>query len=386
MTALLHIARWFMLATQAVLAIRSFGRMARTASGTRINRSDPEKAAAARVTVLVPVLNEEARLQACLDGLARQGSEVNEILVIDGGSTDATRSIVRSWAERDMRVRLIDASPVPEGVNGKAHNLQAGFRSSSSSSGWILTIDADVRPDPTLVSSLIAFSKARATGAFSVATQQTLSGAGEGIVHPSMLATLVYRFGIPGTSTTRIDDMQANGQCFMIRRDILESVDGFSQVLNDVSEDVTLARIIAGSGVPVGFYESDNLVSVEMYTGWRDAWDNWTRSLPMRDRFTERSSGVRLLEATFVQALPTWLAPYFAVTLGPSHPATMLNTALLIGRFGVLAGMSRAYRHRPWTYWISPLADIAVVARIWQMWGRRVHTWRGRVLVSGDHA
>lgn len=283
-----------------------------------------------------------------------------------------------------MRIRLVDATPVPDGVNGKAHNLQTGFRTSATTSAWILTVDADVRPGSNLVRSLLAFAEGEGIGAFSVATQQWLSGAAEGVVHPSMLATLVYRFGIPGSATTSPDDIQANGQCFMARREVLESVDGFTHVMRDVSEDVTLARLIARSGEPVGFYESDSLVSVEMYTGWRDAWDNWTRSLPMRDRFTAGSSRDRLLEATFVQALPTWLAPYFAISLGRAHPATMLNVGLLIGRLGVLAGMSRAYRRRPWTYWISPLADIAVVARIWQMWGRRVHTWRGRVLVPGD--
>jgi dolichol-phosphate mannosyltransferase len=386
MKTIVSIMRWLLLVTQAVLAVRSFGRMARTASGSRIRRVDIGPVSPERVTVLLPVRYEEARLRPCIQGLLRQGPEVAEILVIDGGSADGTRSLVHSLAERDMRIQLIDATPVPEGVNGKAHNLQAGLRLTSTSSEWILTVDADVRPGPNLVRSLLAFAEQEEIAAFSVATQQTLSGAGEGFVHPSMLATLVYRFGIPGTATTDPDDIQANGQCFMARRDILESVDGFTRVIRDVSEDATLARLIARSGQPVGFYESDDLVSVEMYAGWRDAWDNWTRSLPMRDRFTERSSGVRLLEATFVQALPTWLAPYFAVSLGRAHPATMLNLGLLIGRLGVLAGMSRAYRRRPWTYWISPLADIAVVARIWQMWGRRVHTWRGRALVTGDHS
>jgi glycosyltransferase involved in cell wall biosynthesis len=46
------------------------------------------------VTVAIPVLNEEARLQACLDAVLRQTyPRVVEVLVVDGGSTDGTRRI-----------------------------------------------------------------------------------------------------------------------------------------------------------------------------------------------------------------------------------------------------------------------------------------------------
>lgn len=56
------------------------------------------------VTVAVPVLNEEAHLGACLDAIDRQTyPNVTQVLVVDGGSTDATRSI----ADR-AGVRVLD--------------------------------------------------------------------------------------------------------------------------------------------------------------------------------------------------------------------------------------------------------------------------------------
>jgi dolichol-phosphate mannosyltransferase len=334
--------------------------------------------------VLVPVLNEVHRLSPCLDGLTSQGAAVAEILVIDGGSTDGTIELVQRWVEQDPRVTLIDASPIPERVNGKAHGLQVGYARVSPDSTWILTIDADVRPDRDLVVSMLAHAQVANVNAFSVATEQELSSEAEGLVHPSMLATLVYRFGIPGNATTNPHQVQANGQCFLVRRDILDAVGGFSQVLHDVSEDVTLARLIAMRGNRVGFYESAGLVHVEMYENLRDAWDNWSRSLPMRDRFTVGSSALALAESTLVQALPMWLTPLYIITSGRNHPAALLNIGLVIARFGVLSGMSRAYRVVPWTYWLSPVFDLFVLVRIWMMWGRRIHSWRGRTLVSGD--
>jgi dolichol-phosphate mannosyltransferase len=367
---------------QAILAWRVIARMVATANGRRIERQTELSDPMDRVSVLVPVLNEATRLRPCLDGLVAQGPEVAEILVIDGGSTDGTPAVAGYYAARDHRVRLVSAAPVPAGRNGKAHGLQVGLRESDRGSRWILTIDADVRPDPLLVRSLLAHAHAEHLPALSAATRQRLSGPAEGLVHPAMLATLVYRYGIPGHATDRVERVQANGQCFLVWRDVLEAVGGFAGVMDSVCEDVTLARALAAEDCRVGFYETDDLVAVEMYAGWRDAWDNWTRSLPMRDRFARGDVG--LAEVLLVQALPPWLLPLAWALGGRLHTATLLNVALVCTRLGVLAGMGRAYVNRPATYWLSPLCDLPVALRLWQMARRRTHTWRGRALVPGD--
>ncbi len=368
---------------QAFLAFRVIARLVTTAGGSCIKRRPEVENVEGSVTVLVPVLNEAARLPECLAGVTAQGAEVAEILVVDGGSTDGTQEIVASCAAQDERVRLIDATPVPIDVNGKAHGLQAGLDASSPRTDWLLTLDADVRPDPMLARSLLGHAAQEGIGLLSVATLQCVSGAAEGMLHPAMLATLVYRFGIPGYATAEVDRVQANGQCFLVKRDVLMSVGGFTSVLGSACEDVTLARAVAANGCRVGFYEADDLVSVAMYEGWRDAWENWSRSLPVRDWFTGRSNMVGLAEVTLVQAAPLYLAPGFHFMLGRRHPATTLNLALLCVRAGVLAGMARAYERRPLTYWLSPLADLPVALRIWQMSRRRRHRWRGRTFVTG---
>lgn len=376
---------WTLLAVaQALLALPVFARMVRTANGRRVRRTEAAPPGA-RVTVLVPVLNENHRLAPCLDGLVAQGHAVAEILVIDGGSHDGTQDLVRRYAERDQRVRLLDATPVPPDRNGKAHGLLIGLEQSDPATDWVLTIDADVRPDPALVRSLLAHASAEQLPVMSAATRQRLSGAAEGLLHPAMLTTLVYRFGIPGHATFRPARVQANGQCMLVRRDVLVEIGGFAGGLDSVCEDITLARTIASTGRAVGFYETDGLVSVEMYETWRDTWQNWTRSLPMRDRFTRRADP-GLAEVLLVQALPFWLTPLLARRLGSGHPVTLVNTGLVCARVGVLAGTARAYERRPWTYWLSPLADLPVALRLIVMARRRVHTWRGRRVVAGGTA
>ncbi|MDH4171256.1 MAG: glycosyltransferase family 2 protein [Acidimicrobiia bacterium] len=64
--------------------------------------------AAPRVSVVLPVLNEQDCIAEALARLQDQTWHDLEILVADGGSTDATRSIVAAVGLVDPRVRLVD--------------------------------------------------------------------------------------------------------------------------------------------------------------------------------------------------------------------------------------------------------------------------------------
>ncbi len=402
---------------QAFLGARAVVRMARGAGGRRIGTVAAAPAQGSLVSVIVPVLNEVDRLAPCLDGLIAQGSEAREILVVDGGSGDRTQDLIRAYRARDDRVRLVDASPVPPGWNGKAWGLQVGLERSDPRAPWILTIDADVRPSAALTRSLLTHAGREGVAALSVATAQELSGPLEALPHPALLTTLVYRFGPPGHAARRVRAAQANGQCFLARRDALERCRAFVVARASICEDVTIARSLVAAGYAVGFYEvnkGENLVSVEMYRDWRDAWRNWPRSLPLRDQYSGLGGSVLgLCEVTLIQALPLPLCalllprlssplPRTGECAGPSAAAEgpvsrgvgvralgsegallAVNAVLAAVRLGVLAGTARAYRRVPATYWLSPLCDLPVALRLWISLFQRRHTWRGRVLVNG---
>jgi dolichol-phosphate mannosyltransferase len=373
-------------AAQIALAARVVLRMAKSASGKRIS-AVAQRTEAGGVAIVVPVLNEAARLGPCLDGALAQGATVSDILVVDGGSSDGTRDLVARYAERDTRVRLIDASPVPSAWNGKAWGLERGRRALGPDVRWFLGLDADVRPTPALADALLVFAETEKLDALSVATRQRLSDLGDALLHPAMLATLVYRFGIPGNRARGVDDVQANGQCFFVKRDALDASDAFDRARDSRCEDVTTARVLVRAGKRVGFYESDDLIDVAMYANWRETLLNWPRSLPMIDRFTRAGGVLGLLEVVLVQALP--LPLLLATTALSADDALVriirvVNGVLFVTRLGTLVGTSRAYRTVPLAYWFSPLADALVAGLLVTSAARRRHTWRGRPLVLGS--
>lgn len=372
--------RAIFLVVQSILAVRVFLRMAQTSKGSQIVRKTDEPVVTGEISVIVPVLDEVDRLGSCLSGLRTQGPEVREIVVVDGGSRDGTIELVRSYANLDPRIRLVDAAPVPAHVNGKAYGLATGAHALSSEARWIVTIDADVRPRAGALAAMIARAKTEGIRALSVATSQRVEEPLLGMLHPSMLTTLVYRFGIPGSATTSVDRVQANGQCFLVDRSLLEEIGGFENVLDTICEDVTLARSIAARGEPVGFYEGGDLVEVEMYRDGADAWRNWTRSLPMRDGFSGHSADIGLAEVALVQAAPPLLAVVGWRRRGSHSVFTQVQLGLTMARLGVLFGTARAYSRRPWTYWLSPLADLPVAFEIARSSRKTEHTWRGRTI------
>jgi dolichol-phosphate mannosyltransferase len=309
-----------------------------------------------------------------------QNLAVAEILVVDGGSSDGSQAIVERYRSRDRHLRLIDASPVPFDWTGKAWGLYVGLKNSDPESQWILCIDADVRCSPLLVGSLLAHAELTGVFTFSVATQQYLSDRVDALLHPSLLTTLIYRFGIPGKATRNLNQVQANGQCFISPRTVLSKTDAFRTAQRSLCEDITVARRLAQCGEAVGFYESDGLVEVRMYEGCYETWRNWPRSLPTRDQYFSWCQAVGLLEVLAVQSLPLPLLPIL-YALSASGWILGVNLTLSLTRLGVLLGTARVYEAKPWTYWFSPLLDLPVAVRLITSALRRYQVWRGRLYV-----
>jgi dolichol-phosphate mannosyltransferase len=287
--------------------------------------------------------------------------------------------VVEAYASRDPRVRFVDASPVPERWTGKAWGLHVGLERTAAHA-WVLCLDADVRAHTGLARSLLAHARRTGVRAFSVAARQRLSGRLEAVIHPALLATLVYRFGVPGGVTRDPSRVQANGQCFLARRDLLMRTRAFAAAGSSLCEDITVVRHLAAGGEAVGFYEADDLVEVDMYETWRETWRNWPRSLPMRDRFFGWREALGLVEVAAVQALPVPLVT-LALALGWPPWLIALEGALSACRLGVLAGTARAYVDPPASYWLSPLADVPAALRIARCALQRRHVWRGRAYV-----
>jgi succinoglycan biosynthesis protein ExoA len=81
-----------------------------------------------RVSVVIPCRNEAPHLGALLESLRVQDTRLHEVIVVDSGSTDATREIVRDFQRTDCRwpLRLLTSLP-----RGPAAAMNLGVHAAS---------------------------------------------------------------------------------------------------------------------------------------------------------------------------------------------------------------------------------------------------------------
>ncbi|NKY64871.1 glycosyltransferase family 2 protein [Gordonia rubripertincta] len=108
-----------------------------------------------RLSLVIPVYNEEDTIAACLEHVAAQIRPFDEVLVVDNNCTDATMAIVASFADRLPLKTLTERTP------GVGPARRAGF---DAATGDILgRIDADTWLDPQWAGRLVRFFEAEPT-------------------------------------------------------------------------------------------------------------------------------------------------------------------------------------------------------------------------------
>ncbi|AFY62299.1 glycosyl transferase [Synechococcus sp. PCC 6312] len=346
--------------------------------------SQPEDLA--QVSIVVPTLNEALRLGPCLNGLSRQSYEVREILVVDSYSQDGTDAVVKAAQAKDPRIRLKHDPPLPADWVGRPWALHNGYLLSSPDSEWILGIDADIRPQAGLVASLVQTARAENLDVIGLSPRFILKYPGEWWLQPALLMTLIYRFGAGAKVETQPERALTNGQCLLIRRSLLDKIKGYTCAQQSFCDDVSLVRECVMKGARVGFRDGKNLIQVRMYEGLGETWQEWGRSLDLKDATPRGQVWGDIWFLTAVQGLPLILSlAGLGLKLGGVEWFTLdillaLNLGLLAMRWGMVAAVSGSYLPGPgqWLLWLSPVADSLAVSRIVQSSMQQPKSWRGR--------
>src|ERR1041385_7981518 len=106
-----------------------------------------------KVSVVVPVRDEEHSIRELLDSLLAQTRPPDEIVITDGGSTDATPQIIEDYIRKGAPVRLIRAGAA---LPGRGRNLGAA----QASHEWLGFTDAGIRLANNWLETLIAKAEA----------------------------------------------------------------------------------------------------------------------------------------------------------------------------------------------------------------------------------
>ena len=102
-----------------------------------------------KVSVVVPVRDEEHSIRELLDSLLRQTRPPDQIVITDGGSVDATPQIIEEYIQKGAPVRLLRAGPA---LPGRGRNLGAA----AADFAWLAFTDAGIRLNEDWLETLVS--------------------------------------------------------------------------------------------------------------------------------------------------------------------------------------------------------------------------------------
>ncbi len=234
---------------------------------------------AERVSVLLPVRNEAARVAACLTSLLAQRSvPLLEVLLLDDGSTDGTAGIAAAAAGGDPRVRILPGTPPPAGWLGKPHACAQLARRASGS--VLVFVDADVVLEPAAVAASVALLRTAGLSLVSPYPRQLAISPAERLVQPLLQWSWLTTLPLALAERSRRPSLSAaNGQLLCVDADCYRRAGGHGAVRGQVLDDLALAREIKSAGGTGGFADGTSLATCRMYTSWNSLRDGYSKSL-----------------------------------------------------------------------------------------------------------
>jgi glycosyltransferase involved in cell wall biosynthesis len=191
------------------------------------------------VSVVMPVRNEGSYLAASFDALERQTYPRDriEILVVDGGSTDGTRDMVRDRAATDARIRLLGGP----GVNTPAA-MNVGAAATTGT--YIAKVDGHGYVNPDFLAVAVGVLESDpAIGCVGGVIVPIATTSVQRAIQAARFSVLGVGVGIYTAAPVRHDIDTV--QCGVYRRDVLEAIGGFDPALQFGEDEEVNFRVRA---------------------------------------------------------------------------------------------------------------------------------------------
>ncbi len=213
------------------------------------------------LSIILPMLNEAAGIQACLNALAGLRERGAEVIVVDGGSQDASVALSNGLADQ-----------IIQAPRGRAKQMMAGAKAARAS--VLLFLHADTRlpesADWVIANALEAGAQ---WGRFDV----KISG------HSNMLPIIAAMMN----RRSRWSGIATGDQAMFVRRELFERVGGFPD--QPLMEDIELSKRLKAVTPPACLLETvltsgrrweQHGVWRTIYLMWRLRWLYWRGVAP----------------------------------------------------------------------------------------------------------
>jgi glycosyltransferase involved in cell wall biosynthesis len=330
-----------------------------------------------RLSVIVPARDEADVLRPCLESLLAQSEdgfaagEDWELLLVDDGSTDGTRSIALGLAG----VTVLDPEPLQPGWTGKANAVWSAAKRARGE--WLLFTDADTIHAPGDLRRALHEAEHAHVVMLSYSPKQLVTGFWQRALMPLIFSELALAYPHQKVSDAGSRVAAANGQFLMVQRAAYFQVGGHSTVAGSLLEDVDLAYLLKRRKHPIRFRYAPDALSTRMYRNFGAMFEGWVKNLARLFGFPLMMAAGRALDLLLIIGLPLLLWRFFQVPL--ARFALAIVWVRVLWRFYARVVKSNfSAVDCAISVFALPLFCLLLVSSWWQHAVRNQVAWKGR--------
>lgn len=343
------------------------------------------------VIAMVPARNEAETIGRVVTGLVQQDYPgAFCVVVVDDHSEDATPSIARRVAAEnraEVRVRVVNASELPEGWTGKLWALHEGISHGGAANGAGLSAapevpefywftDADVSHAPNTLRRLVGRAERERLDLASLMVLLQAKTLPERALIPAFLYFFLMLYPPRWIADEELGTAGAAGGCILLRGEALRRMGGFAAIRGEVIDDCALARAVKLSGGRVWMGLTRKSVSLRAYRTFGEV-----RDLIARTAFTQLHYSVPLLAVTLLGMFLTYVAPVLLLFAHDSTAQALGFAAWLLMTLSFLPTV-RFYRLSAVWAPVLPLTAVFYTCATWlsavRYWMGKGGLWKGR--------
>ncbi len=241
------------------------------------------------VSVIIPARNEEKRLPRLLDSLREETrllpKEIQlEILVVDDRSEDGTARVAEKSGARVLRL-----TEAPAGRAGKSRACGKGAEAARGD--VLLFLDADTWFVPGGLARVLELQQ---PGLVSIQPYHVTKRLYESL---SAYFNIIVMSGVNAFTPFSKEGKPKGcfGPCLLCSKEDYFSAGGHGAIETELVDDIALARLFVGGGLPVHCYGGKGCINFRMYPGGiRDLTEGWTKNMATGAKFSSPVTNILL--------------------------------------------------------------------------------------------
>lgn len=301
-----------------------------------------------RVAALVPARNEAENVGTSVGSLLAQDYPGRfAVILVDDNSTDGTGQLAASL-DHTGRLTVIEGTPLPPGWTGKLWAVnQALAHPAARAADYVLLTDADIEHAPAHLSALVANAEVEQLDLVSEMVRLHCDTFAERALVPAFVFFFQMLYPFRWVADPANPTAGAAGGTMLIRRSTLDSVEGLTEIRNELIDDCALARRIKAAGGRIWLGHAELAVSTRVYSTWRNIWEMIARTAYVQLGRSPRNLLGCVLGITIIYCVPPALTLF-------SHGLPRLAAA------AAWAAMAAAFQPTLRRYRRSPLWGLAL--------------------------